>query len=295
MHNSIKYPLKPGDIVISLRSKITSSPISNSTRLLLVHRFWIEPEEQSRHVVVLNPESMFSVSTNGYPWMENFLVLNQSTNASLLYVKNASKLQSSQSSNSNGYITSAPTIGKLNNGKPYIIYRYLLFSDGFLSSKSGKQSSDGIYIVPLNFPIACRKSSSAGRVISLAPPGVSPYSVVRALHDDIIRGSTQGFEVIDGAGTRRMVFTDLVGVFSDTPALNAALDHGGHNGNAPCHLFRCIPNSITRIGSLYANETPTNVIAASRRFFHWQQATRDSNPALSTVKYLGMKQVRTRL
>ena len=50
-----------------------------------------------------------------------------------------------------------------------------------------------------------RKSASACRVISLAPPGHSPNEVLDLIHDDLVTGAKEGFyeELVPNISAKR--------------------------------------------------------------------------------------------
>jgi len=286
------YPLKPGDIVAVLRP-LDSVQEASPRRIFIVHRFWVSSNESSRFLLLLNPQHIFDTCEGTYIWKNNFLHLNKKP---LDYYCELirSLTRAIPSTDPRAVIPlTAPTTGTLQDGRRYFIYRYLLFADGFLTSMQSQVSSEGIYIVPLNFPIQTRKSSSTGRVISAVPPGVSPCSIIRALFADILRGCTIGFPSVDAEGNELVLFTDLVAVFGDTPALNKMIDTGTHSAASPCHLCRCKATAIDNVGSKFTNITPRYALTAAKRFYLRQRAVRDSAPSKSTLQFLGMKQDRT--
>jgi len=303
---STRLPLIPGDLVLSLRpltnraAPASTAALRHSARVFLVHRFWANVGEFTRHFLVLHPDSTFTESETGYPWPTNFVRLYTGHNPNprtgffcgvpASFLKHVSK--SSTYSTCNIPLT-APTRGILSDQRSYFIYRYLLYSDGFNTSQQNAASTNGVYMVPLNFPLQCRKSPSSSRIIAAVPPGVSPFKIYETLHKDIIDGRTKGFLVRNAVGEEIVLFMDLVGFFADTPALNGALDFGGHSATTNCHLCRLVPKSSTALGSLYANTVAFGSITGSRRFWRKHQAVRDSDPSLPTLQHLGFKQVPT--
>ncbi len=109
------------------------------------------------------------------------------------------------------------SVGKLDTGEPYCVYRFVLFWDGF-EIRSGKSASgEGIYMLCLNMSAKSRASPNAIRVISLTPPGMGADVVLRRISEDILQGTTHGFVDYDATGVRQRIFLDLVGFLGDTP------------------------------------------------------------------------------
>ena len=130
----------------------------------------------------------------------------------------------------------APCWGKLEDGRNYFVYRFLLYTDDFEPFTSRKGSFGGCYMLPLNLPPRKRGSYQAVRVIGLPPPGVSTNCVLRYIVQDIVRGSTEGFPTKNAEGEDVVVFLDPVGSIGDYPAVSHTLDVLGHTSNSPCHI-----------------------------------------------------------
>jgi len=289
------HPLKPGDIVVSIRPTVPTLDAPNNaaskpSRFFIVHRFWAEEGEDSRHILLLNDKAPFASTPDEFQWKDHFLPLKEHRHNYLTAkVKSFQFISARHRTPGSLPQRTASTSGYLSNGKPYFIYRYLLFTDGFNMKYPSGITYEGVYIVPLNFPPQTRKSSSTARIITAAPAGVSPSAVIRALYDDIVTGSTSGFPCTTADGADIQLFLDMVGVFGDTLALNKAIDSASHRSVAPCHLCRSQGKIITTVGCKFAHEVSTDVFTASRRFFHRHQAVRDSNPKEASLQYLGFK------
>jgi len=244
-----KLLLKPSDIAVLLEmvhrpNEAVGIP---PERFVLVHRFWTSEEDEDRHILMLAngkdpPEEMRMTPQNVGSFFNPFI---ESSHPVYTNVCKVVLIDSTASNTAKENIRNTPAIGYLAptedhpEPRPYFIYRFLLYSDGFSSGSSyTKRSDKGIYILPLNFKSHGRNSISSTRVLALAPLKVSPFSVFTALLDDIETGVTTGFDATDPNGIERKVFLDPVAVIGDTPALNYALDVLGHSGNSYCHLCK---------------------------------------------------------
>ena len=149
-----------------------------------------------------------------------------------------------------------PSFGRLQDGREYVVYRCILYSDGFKQCVNRKGSAGGCYILPLNLPYEMRTSCQAVRAISLTPPGVSPNDVFRFIIRDIFQGGTSGFATKDEHGINVQLFLDVVGLVSDFLETEHWLDVTGHNGVACCPLcsFRRFQGPAT-VGSAYCLQT----------------------------------------
>jgi len=59
---------------------------------------------------------------------------------------------------------------------------------------------------------------------------------VLAVVDDIIEGTTTGFESFNDNGDEIVIFLDVLGYVGGYPAVSHTLDVLGHSSNVPCHL-----------------------------------------------------------
>ncbi len=103
------------------------------------------------------------------------------------------------------------SIGVLDNGEAYFVYRFLLFWDGFQIHAGKSSSGDGLYMHCLNLPARAKSSPSSVRILTLTPPGVNISTALLRILPDIVEGMTDGFLDYDAEGTRRRIFLDLVG------------------------------------------------------------------------------------
>ena len=87
---------------------------------------------------------------------------------------------------------------------------------------------------PSGLHIRSRRSQGCIRTISLTPSGVSSNSVLEFLIEDLVSGSTVGFDCIDACGTEVRVYFDITGFIGDYPSSSAAVDVSGHTSIAPC-------------------------------------------------------------
>ena len=138
---------------------------------------------------------------------------------------------------------------RLPDGTLYTVYRMLLYCDDFRQSSSNysKGSAGGCYFLPISLPPEARRSTSAVRIISLTPPGVSTNDVLRYIVKDLVHASVHGVNGTTPSGERIRIFVDVVGFVGDYPAAAATLDVSGHVSRAPCTLctFRRLHASET--------------------------------------------------
>lgn len=158
--------------------------------------------------------------------------------------------------------------GRLKDGKPYVVYRFLLFSDGFNAYQSRAGSMDGVYIILLGIPISKRNPTSCVRKLCLCPPGTNINDIIRELKDDIIDGMTNG-RTVEINNEKTQIFLDLLGYIGDSPALASVVGSKGHNANIPCHL--CIIEK-------------SNDLGFGLKFFH-DSLTDSRNPCLKRTYY----------
>jgi hypothetical protein len=132
--------------------------------------------------------------------------------------------------------TYAPNVGRLKDGKRYIVYRMLLYCDDFQPYTTRKGSAGGCYMLPLGVTPRKRSGYGAVRVLGLTPPGISTNVILSELIKDIVKGSTQGFASFDADGSPITIFLDIVGFIGDYPAVTHVNDLLGHTACSPCHL-----------------------------------------------------------
>jgi len=285
---------KPGDIVARLQvvtNEQTTSEISEISALL-VYRFWRQEEEVQRHLAILKhpasvpPENRLT-PTNSADTFDSLSETPDHTTATV------AKIVLYDNSGTTAYrenIAKIPSIGKLQNEEPYVIYRFLLYHDGFTISNHNQKTANGVYIIPLQFNTFGRNTTNVGRVLTLSPPNVSPFAVFETIKDDLSRGTTDGFPGIDANGTRRRVFLDLVGILGDTPAINYGLDVKGQSGAAPCHLCSFRKRHITGKLFHFDDEIARGCRSAEERFSFRHIALADSHAQLDITQYMGISE-----
>lgn len=179
----------------------------------------------------------------------------------------------------------APTAGRLghpNGGRPYVIYRFCLYHDGFRVTEGKSASAEGIYMLPLNLPRQLRRGSPAVRVLSVTPPGSNVLEVFDAILNNVLKGATHGFPAVAPDGTTVQVYLDLVAWIADTPAGNQLLDTRGHTATAPCHLCSfSIPEKSSQRGR-YIGTHASGGLTRYSRTLAGHRAIRDTFPATGT-------------
>lgn len=133
--------------------------------------------------------------------------------------------------------TAAPIFGKLENGESYVVYRCLLYSDGFILHKGTQSTYEGLYMQPLCVTADGRRDSSSARTLATIPPGVAVSDVIRHhVVKCVVDGAVRGRRTLDGDGNVVWVFLDVVAVDGDTPGLNALIDvwHTAQSGCSWC-------------------------------------------------------------
>ncbi len=128
------------------------------------------------------------------------------------------------------------THGRLANGTPYVVYKLLLYCDDFqrCSASHNNESVGGCYFMPLELRPEQRPTTSASRLISLTPPGVSTNDVMHFIVDDLVHGTVCGICGYTPQGQRVGIFLDVVGFIGDYPASSSVTDVIGHTGRSPC-------------------------------------------------------------
>lgn len=286
-----KPAVKPGDIACLLRP-CSSRSIASHDRIVLIHRFWAENEERRRHALYIPSDADFDqignnpVDANVRKMFKSFSDRDVSVtrDVTCCTIKTIHSLP-------RGLRKYPPisSVGTLENGERYFVYRFLLYWDGFEVAQGKSASGDGFYLVCLNLPTKARCSSNAVRIISLCPPGVKSSTVFKSIEDDLITGMTQGFPDFDATGQPCRIFLDLVGFLGDTPALNASLDTLGHTATSFCHLCRYTKQSDGNTGSRYAGQGTYGICSGVGRSFYLHAAVRDCSTQKETCRLLGMK------
>ena len=224
-HNS-SPPFRAADVVVHLSANPPSEEgTEHGTRSpYLVFRFWTRPgmlEDYRTSLLLLDRDA----SPNDADIRRN--MFSRYPVADVVSIDSRRALDSPS--------TSAPCRGKLADGRPYVVYRFLLYCDGFLPYAGRKGSMGGCYLLPLGVRPDVRARIGCLRRIALTPPGVSTNHILEAIIPDIVEGTAHGFPALDADGNETVIFLDCVGFIADYPAVSEALDVLGHMSNAPCH------------------------------------------------------------
>ena len=126
--------------------------------------------------------------------------------------------------------------GSLQDGRPYYIYRFLLYQDGFGQKRSmgDTRSVTGAYLLPVGLTDHYRRSCAAARIINLGSDGQPANVLMNIVSEDIVAGACNGIEYVNAIGELCVVFLDPVGLIADWPALSALTDAMGHSANVFC-------------------------------------------------------------
>ena len=227
-----KSPFRPGDILVTLRPP-SQTPLSEGSAtygmdvIFRMDRTGHTPA-RDRIILFLYPYN----SETGIP--ERYSAQSRQFTVLDIYSSGSNRSFLCEGPETRGEY--APPYGKLSDGRNYIVYRFLLYSDGFTPYSGRKGSMGGCYILPLGISPESRSRVGAIRRIGLTPPGISTNSVLEWIIPDIVKGTTDGFPVTTADGTEAILFLDCIGFVGDYPAVSEVLDVLGHTANAPCHL-----------------------------------------------------------
>ena len=97
----------------------------------------------------------------------------------------------------------------LQDGRPYYIYRFVLYQDGFDQKKSSgdTRSVTGAYLLPVGLKDQYRRSSAASRVINLGADGQAANDLMKIVLEDIVTGASNGIKCVNAIGEHCVVFT----------------------------------------------------------------------------------------
>ncbi len=180
--------------------------------------------------------------------------------------------------------------GILEDGSRYVIYRFILYTDGFNQKKSlsDKRSVCGCYLMPAGQPHTCRASSISARVVTLGAHGQDPNELLEYIVDDILEGVTSGFDSFDPYGKKVKVFLDPVAIIGDYPAVSSSTDVAGHTADAFCSF--CAVRK--RKGGQHPQILFTNKLHSRRasltRFDERMKIIRSERPPPAVKKHLGI-------
>ncbi len=303
VRNWRKAIIKPGDVVALLcpshdevRESGRNTLLTNTdkqSRVLLVNRHWTEEDERSSHILwITGGSDLDAVGQNlhrkrpddSLQFCESPFARSSSYH---IHVKEVVLVHAHSGQRGPHKHSAVSSFGTLVTGELYIVYRFVLFWDGFNVLDGKEATGDGIYLMCLNLPSNFSRTPNDIRIISLTPPGVKSDTVLRAITQDITEGMTDGFLDIDAEGNKRRIFLDLVGFIGDTPALNSFLDVLGHNAIACCHLCRYVRQSSTMVGSRFTARPLDGTRTAFQRSFMGKKlcgiATQDQRRAVCSV------------
>ena len=131
---------------------------------------------------------------------------------------------------------SATNKGYLQDGTPYIVYRFFLYADGFHQKKSmsDKRSITGCYILPAGLPHQSRSTCTCVRTLTVAPDGIDTNEVLQHIVRDIVEGTVNGIDSYDAQGKKVRIFLDNISEVNDTPAQTSGNDLMGHSADSFC-------------------------------------------------------------
>ena len=149
--------------------------------------------------------------------------------------------------------------GRLACGLRYYVYHVLLYADDFQARSLlfPKGGVGGVYMLPIGLSQRKRRTQLSVRTISLVPNGVSTNHVLDHVINDIVKGSTQGFDAVDLNGERCKLFVDVIGFIGDYPASSSIVDAMSHAASSPCtHCsFRVLEGPGKEFKSIYGYST----------------------------------------
>jgi len=141
--------------------RLMASPPFSSSVWVLIYRFWTTPNDSRRRL-------LFEV--RNFP-------------SSPLFVQHGVYDVNLLSSLPRAPSPPGVSVGALPNGRRFVVYRFILFTDGFSVSRSSyrQAKAGGIYLLPMGLPPHYRKSPRFIHTVSLSPPGVSAVRVIGEL------------------------------------------------------------------------------------------------------------------
>ena len=179
--------------------------------------------------------------------------------------------------------------GVLDDGTPFVIYRFLLYSDGFKQKKSlsDKRSVCGFYILPLGLSHKSRATSECARILSLSSYGQDTNDVFNLIIDDIVRGSTEGIHTIDAYGNKVVVFLDAAAKIGDFPAITEATDVSGHSSDSHCSFCSVAKRKGGTLPEIAFSTALHSRRLSLTRFDERMKTIRADNPSKTIRKHLG--------
>jgi len=218
----------PGDVCVLIR------PFHNTTpqRSELVCLFIASP---LRSAVGLSAERLVWMRVRGGEGNGCYEIIEE---ASITVTKIPIWVSGQKSRPERPYHRHRQNSGFLDNGERFLLYRMVLYADGFNQHKSlsDSRSVGGCYMLPLGLSVENRRSISAVRVISITPSGENMNDALHMVKQDVVTSCTKGIRGTDPYGRSVRIFVDLVGCFGDFPALTSMMDVKGHTADACCTL-----------------------------------------------------------
>lgn len=179
--------------------------------------------------------------------------------------------------------------GVLDDGTPYVIYRFLLYSDGFKQKKSlsDKRSVCGFYILPLGLSHKSKLSSNAARILTLSSHGQDTNEVFNHIIDDVVLGATEGFDSVDAKGKRTKIFLDAAAKVGDFPAVSESTDVSGHMSDAHCSFCSVRKRKGGSLPPILFTTALHSRRFSLTRFDERMRAIRAENPSHTIRQHLG--------
>ena len=181
-------------------------------------------------------------------------------------------------------------MGKLQNGKSYVVYRVLLYCDDFspYSPISSSGSAGGCYMLPIGLPHTQRTARTATRLIGLTPPGVSSRKLLLHIIPNLLRATTEGIEGQTSDGRSVKIFIDVLGFLGDYLESAHGTDLLGHNADAPCTCCSIRRYKHTKSSTLGYSTTIHSCNSSAVRFGDRHWALRESGVDNDDCRFLGM-------
>ena len=136
-----------------------------------------------------------------------------------------------------GYEYGIPkNVGFLEDGSPYLVYRFALYMDKFNqhAAKNDTRSVCGCYILPLGYSLESKRKKGAPHVVTVSSCTTSRLKVLDMIIEDLCRAASEGVDGVDPYGRQVRIFLDMVTFLADYPEAADFIDVYGHSGNAYC-------------------------------------------------------------
>jgi len=263
--------LKAADKCVRL---MASDPFSSSV-WVLVYRFWTTPEDS---------RSRLLLELRNFPTSPTFV---QHGVFDVVLISSLPRVPTHR----------GVPIGNLPSGLRFVIYRFILFTDGFSVSRSNyrQAKAGGIYLLPMGLPSHYRRSPTFVHTVALSPPGVLATEVISHLTDKLVKGTVDGIDSYSPDGTPVRIFLDFLGFLTDFHESSDGVGTFQHNGVAGCNLCAFRRDQGTNpTASAYAFTTDWHSSNSSVQRTTTRQADLlRSNPSLDQLAHLGIHHYRT--